>query len=66
MPLAGCATSMRPSPDGPSPLVMASWPELSPLADDTFGAATLKLIEVGTQYRKCREAALAGRGEEKP
>jgi hypothetical protein len=36
-----------------------SCPPLTPLTDDSFGATTLKLIEVAGQYRQCREAALA-------
>jgi len=42
----------------PSPLVVASCPPLTPLADPSFGATTLKLIEVAGQYRECRAAAL--------
>jgi hypothetical protein len=37
---------------------VASCPPLQPLADDTFAATTIKLIEVAFQYRKCRAAAL--------
>ena len=40
--------------------MLANCPELTPLADDSFGATTSKLVEVGTQYRECRAAALAG------
>ena len=59
--LSGCA-SIRPSPaSGPSPLVLASCPELTPLADSTFGATTEKLLQVAGQYRECREAALGSR-----
>jgi hypothetical protein len=54
--LTGCATSIQPSPA--MPLILANCPPLQPLADDTFGATTLKLIEVATQYQKCRAAAL--------
>lgn len=58
----GCATSTKPSPAaGPNPLVVASCPELTPLADDTFGATTRKLVEVAGIYRECREAALGVR-----
>ena len=39
--------------------MIASCPELAPLESDDFGATTLKLMEVGVQYRICREAALA-------
>lgn len=35
-------------------------PELTPLTDDSFGATTLKLLEVIGIYRECRAAALAG------
>lgn len=28
------------------------------MSDDSFGATTLKLVEVAGQYRKCRAAAL--------
>lgn len=41
-----------------SPLVTANCPPLTPLADDTFAATTLKLIEVAGQYQRCRAAAL--------
>ena len=40
------------------PLVVASCPTLTPLADATFGATTLKLIEVAGQYHQCRCAAM--------
>jgi hypothetical protein len=30
------------------------------LADPSFGATTLKLVEVAGQYLECRTAALAG------
>ena len=59
--LAACSASMPPSPDANQPpLVVASCPDLTPLADDSFGATTLKLIDVAGQYRKCRRAALGG------
>lgn len=51
-----------PEPAQPSPLVVASCPELTPLADASFGATTAKLVEVAGQYRECRAAALAGQG----
>lgn len=58
--LTSCSASMPPSPDeNPSPLVVASCPDLTPLADGSFGATTLKLIDVAGQYRKCQRAALA-------
>jgi hypothetical protein len=55
--LRGVNEALRAS--GPSPLVVASCPELTPLGDDTFGATTSKLVEVANYYRDCREAALA-------
>lgn len=60
MMMAACSASMPPSPDeNPSPLVVASCPDLTPLDDPSFGATTLKLIDVAGQYRKCQRAALA-------
>ena len=47
------------SKTGPSPLVVASCPKLTPLTDKTFGATARKLVEVSEQYYACREAALA-------
>lgn len=41
----------------PPPLVIASCPKLSPLADDSFGATTAKLVEVAGIYYQCRAAA---------
>jgi hypothetical protein len=38
-------------------LVVASCPPLQPLADDTFGATTLRLVDVAVQYRICACAA---------
>ena len=58
MTLTGCASSTRPLPDKPDPLVIQNCPPLVALTDDTFGATTLKLIEVAAQYHKCRAAAL--------
>lgn len=58
--LTGCETLTKRSPAGPSPLVKASCPELTPLTDESFGATTSKLVEVALQYRECRTAALAG------
>ena len=43
-------------------MVIALCPELTPLTDTSFGATTLKLVEVAGMYRICREAALAGHG----
>lgn len=58
--LTSCSASMPPLPDeSPSPLVVASCPDLTPLSDPSFGATTLKLIDVAGQYRKCQRAALA-------
>jgi hypothetical protein len=57
--LVGCEALTQRAPAEPSPLVIAACPPLQPLGDDSFGATTLKLIEVAIQYRKCRAAALA-------
>lgn len=54
--LSGCPASIPPSP-GPSPLVVASCPKLTPLRDDTFAATTEKLVEVAGIYYACRAAA---------
>lgn len=51
--LAGCSPTMR-----TDPLLAASCPPPTPLSDPSFGATTLKLIEVAGQYRECRCAAL--------
>jgi hypothetical protein len=51
--LAGC-----PGPLRTDPLLEASCPPLTALSDPSFGATTLKLIEVAGQYRECRCAAL--------
>lgn len=59
MMLTACSASMPRSPaPGPSPLAVASCPDLTPLADSSFAATTLKLVEVAGQYRECRAAAL--------
>lgn len=59
--MLGCSASMPPSQvPKPSPLVIASCPELTPLVDATFGATTAKLVEVAGQYHLCRAAALQG------
>jgi hypothetical protein len=61
--LTGCNWSIRPSPGAqPNPLIVANCPELTPLTDDSFGATTLKLIEVSGIYYRCREAALSTGG----
>ncbi len=58
--LTGCATSMPPSPPNQGiPLVIAACPFLTPLADPSFGATSIKLVEVAATYTKCREAALS-------
>lgn len=54
--LTGCSTAPLQTP--PSPLVVVSCPPLTPLSDDSFGATTMKLVEVAQQYNKCRKAAL--------
>lgn len=60
--LTSCSASTLPSRvNRQSPLVEASCPPLAPLTDSSFGATTLKLIEVAGQYRECREAALGSR-----
>lgn len=41
---------------------MASCPPLHPLADDSFGATSQKLIDVAAQYGKCRRAAIGEEG----
>lgn len=43
----------------PAAQILAQCPQLTPLADDSFGGTALKLIETAGQYHKCREAALA-------
>lgn len=58
--LMGCASSIPASLGTPSPLVVASCPPRTPLLDDSFGSWVLKAQEIGGQYDKCREAALAG------
>lgn len=62
MVLTSCSTSMTRSPELVSaPLVTASCPVLTPLAGDSFGDTTRKLLEVVEQYYACREAALSVR-----
>ena len=60
--LSSCSGSMPRSQtaQAPSPLVVASCPPLQPLADDSFGATTRKLLEVVERYYQCRAAALQG------
>jgi hypothetical protein len=36
--------------------VVASCPDLTPLADDSFGATTRKLLDVAQTYHECRAA----------
>ena len=55
--MQGCAVSTKPLPH-PEPLVIASCPDLTPLADKSFGATTEKLVEVVGIYYECRAAAL--------
>jgi len=38
--------------------VVASCPELTPLEDKSFGATTVKVIEIAGIYYACRKAAL--------
>ena len=63
--LPGCAWSTKRSDPKPNPLIAISCPQLTPLNDDSFGATTLKLIEVAGQYYRCREAALSTQPEGK-
>lgn len=49
-------------PQPAAPLVLAACPELTPLAGDSFGDTTRKLLEVVAQYWECRAAALAAAG----
>lgn len=56
--MSACTPSTLRSKASPSALVVASCPMLTPLADDTFAATTLKLVEVAGIYYECREAAL--------
>lgn len=60
--LTACSLPTRPS-SAANPLLAVSCPPLTPLADDTFGATTLKLIEVAGIYHRCRTAALALEGK---
>jgi hypothetical protein len=39
--------------------VVAACPFLTPLADPSFGATSLKLTDVAAIYTKCRETALS-------
>ena len=55
--LTGCAWLTKPSMPGPSPLVVASCPPLTPMQDDSFGAVTSKVVEVSGIYYGCRAAA---------
>lgn len=60
--IAGCSSPLtKPSPGVETArrvLLEQACPETLPLADPTFGATTVKLIEVGGQYRACRCVAL--------
>ena len=55
---AGCSSLTKRSHPEPNPLLKASCPDLTPMTDDSFGATTLKLIEVSGIYYRCRSAAL--------
>ena len=56
--LTACSLPIKPStPPGPSLLVVASCPKLTPLTDDTFGGVVAKLTEVAGLYYECRAAA---------
>ncbi len=57
--IPACSTqSTKPSVD--RHLIELACPEtFAPLTDDSFGATSVKLIEVLGQYWKCRAAALA-------
>jgi hypothetical protein len=64
--LSACASPTMPYGAGPSPLVVASCPELTPMADGAdMGTMLDKLTEVAGTYYVCREAALGGKGERK-
>lgn len=54
--LTSCGTTSKVSRPQ-CPLVLANCPELVPPTDDSFGATTLKAIEVNGIYYRCREAA---------
>lgn len=56
--LTGCASSTKRSETPPNPLLSISCPQLVPLTDPSFGATTLKLIEVAGVYHRCRAAVL--------
>ncbi len=58
MTLTGCGSSTKLSRPEPNPLLTVSCPELTPLTDASFGATTIKLIEVAGLYYRCRAAAL--------
>jgi hypothetical protein len=55
----GCATTKQ-NYVGPSPLVIASCPDLTLVTDKAFGTTVQALIDTSIQYRKCQAAALAG------
>ena len=59
--VSACSTTRSSTKPGPTPLVVSSCPELTPLADDSFGTIARKLVEVAGIYHECREAALAGK-----
>ncbi len=63
--LASCSASMPPSPPRAQHdplakvLFLASCPVPAPLDDDTFGATTLKLLEVAATLAECRATGSA-------
>jgi hypothetical protein len=54
MMMMGCASSTKPLVE--NPVAIVNCPNLTPLTDNSFGATTLKLIEVSNQYYKCKES----------
>jgi hypothetical protein len=42
------------------PFVISSCPEPTLLLNDSMGALLSKVVDLGTIYRECRAAALAG------
>lgn len=55
---SGCSTTRYRV--GPTPLVVASCPDLTELEGTTFGDVVRKLAQVAGQYNECKAAALAG------
>jgi hypothetical protein len=61
--LTACATTNVPCIEKQTqvdPLVIANCPPLAKLTDKSFGGTVNKLVEIATQYNKCRAAATAG------